>query len=423
MAELGGYVGKIMFIDLTAGSLEPEQLEEAVLRDYIGGYGLGARILYDRMKPNVDPLGPENILGFVTGPLTGTPAVLASRYCVVAKSPLTGGWGDANSGGEFGPALKFAGFDALFFRGVAPEPSYLLVDDGRVELLPAGDLWGKDAVETGEALQSRHGADARVACIGPAGEKLSLISCIINDKGRAAGRSGLGAVMGSKQLKAIVVRGNIKPKVVDDGQAKALRKAYTPLFNTNEEAQIMREFGTPGYTRVLLEIGRTPVMNWRGSYPKDYANGDAVDGPAVVAYEEKKYACWHCVQVCGGLVRWEMDGKIMEGHKPEYETMASFGSFCGIDDVRAIMTLNEMCNRAGLDTISAGGVVAFAMECFEQGLFDRETLAGLDLNWGDGRAAIELLRRIVDRSGVGDLLADGVLRASRKLGPASEAFA
>ena len=423
MSKVGGYMGRILRVGLSTGNLTEQRLPEALLRAFVGGYGLGARILYEQMGPGADALGPENILGFVTGPLTGTPAVMASRYCIVGKSPLTGTWGDANSGGEFGPALKFAGYDAVFFDGLSRDPVYLLVDDGQARLQPAGDLWGLDAVETERALQARHGTDLRVASIGPAGERLSRISCVINDGGRAAGRSGLGAVMGAKRLKAVAVRGDQKPGVANPERVRALRREYLPLFKTDGEAEVMRNFGTPGYTKILLEIGRTPVKNWRGSYPQDFGNADSLDGPAVVSYEQKKYACWHCVQVCGGLVRWEVDGQARVGHKPEYETLATMGTYCGIDDLNRVMTLNEMCNRAGLDTISAGATIAFAMECYEHGLFDDGVLDGLELTWGNGGAAIDLLQRMIDRQGVGDLLADGVRAASQRLGSGSEAFA
>ena len=300
---------------------------------------------------------------------------------------------------------------------------YVYVDEGRAELRPADDLWGLDAVETEEALQARHGKDVRVACIGPAGERLALISAIINDRGRAAGRSGLGAVMGSKRLKAIAVRGDTAPSVADADQIQALRKKYLPLFRSNEDAGILRKYGTAGYTKAMASIGRSPIKNWAGSYADDFMDFDAVDGPAVVAYEGKKYACWHCVQACGGIMRWDEDGEAHEDHKPEYETLVLAGTSTGIDDTVAVMHLNELCNRGGLDTISAGSSIAFAMECYEKGLLTDEQLDGLTLEWGNGEAAIALLERIIERRGLGDMLADGVMRAAQKLGQGSEAFA
>jgi aldehyde:ferredoxin oxidoreductase len=423
MTDPGGYAGRFLNVDLSTSALADEQPDPAFLRAFIGGYGLGAAILYERVPVDADPLGPDNMLGLITGPLTGTPAIMASRYCAVAKSPLTGGWGDANSGGDFGPALKFAGYDAVFVRGISDQPVYLLIEDGQAELRPASDLWGMDAVETEEVLQARHGPDTRVACIGPAGERLSLVSCIINDRGRAAGRSGLGAVMGSKRLKAVAVLGSQKPPVAQPDQVKALRKKHLAAFKDNDTSKIMRDYGTAGFTKALTEIGRTPIKNWGGGHPDSFPDPDAVDGPAVVAFETKKYACWHCNQACGGIMQWESGGELHEDHKPEYETLAAFGTYCGIADVRAIMTMNEICNRAGFDTISAGATIAFAMECHERGLLGDDDLDGLELTWGNAASAIALLKRMVNRQGLGDVLADGVLRASQRLGGGSEEFA
>src|SRR5271157_4297341 len=200
----GGYMGKILFVDLTTTAIKEEVLEEKMCHDFIGGYGIGARILYSRQKAGVDPLGPENSLGLISGPLTGTPVPTGARYTVVAKSPLTGGWGDANSGGDFGPYLKFAGFDAVFFTGISPKPVYLLIDNGKAQLKDAANLWGKDSYETEDSLMAEYGKQSRVACIGQAGEKLSFVSSVMTDRGSAAGRSGIGAVMGSKKLKAVV---------------------------------------------------------------------------------------------------------------------------------------------------------------------------------------------------------------------------
>jgi aldehyde:ferredoxin oxidoreductase len=417
-----GYMGKLLNVDLTTGSLGDEPLDLNLARSFVGGYGLGARLLYDRVPRGADPLGPDNVLGLVTGPLTGTPTPMGSRYCAVGKSPLTGGWGDANSGGEWGPALKFAGYDAVLIRGISPEPLYLLIAEGHAELRPAAELWGRDCTETEQALQARHGKGLRVASIGPAGERLVRFACIINDRGRAAGRSGLGAVMGSKRLKAVVAGGDLTPAVAAPDEVKALRAKYLPLYK-HEGARLMHRYGTTAYTKALIELGRTPIKNWSGSSPADYPRAEAVDGPALAEFEVKKYACWHCNLGCGGIVRWQSEGQTWEGHRPEYETLASLGAYCQIDDLQAIMDMNEICNRAGLDTISAGGVLAFAIECAENGLLSSVELDGLELRWGNAQAAKALLRRIVQRQGLGDLLAEGVARASQQVGRGSEAFA
>ncbi len=222
----GGYAGKLLFVDLSSGRIWDEPLDEQLCKDYIGGYGLGARILFSRMKPNADPLGPDNMLGITTGPFTGTPALFGSRFTVVAKSPLTGGWGDANCGGRFGPYLKYAGYDAVFFTGIAPKPVYLLIDNGKAELKDAANVWGKDAVEAETILNDEYGKDSQVACIGTASEKLSLITGVMNDKGRAAARSGVGAVMGSKRLKAVVARGNLPIPIANKSKLTGARKTY-----------------------------------------------------------------------------------------------------------------------------------------------------------------------------------------------------
>jgi aldehyde:ferredoxin oxidoreductase len=256
-------MGKILFVDLSTGKAEEEPLDEKLCRDFLGGYGIGAHILYSRQPGKVDPLGPENMLGFCTGPLTGVPGFFGSRYTVVSKSPLTGGWGDANSGGFFGPHLKFSGYDAVFFTGISPKPVYLLIDNGKAELRDAGSLWGKDTNQTEDMLRAELGKKIRVASIGPAGEKLSLISCVINDKGRAAGRSGLGAVMGSKKLKAIAVTGSQQVPITDTEKAAMIAREYRDRMS-GMMYEIFRDFGTAGGLQVCVLSGDSPVKNWGG---------------------------------------------------------------------------------------------------------------------------------------------------------------
>ena len=241
-----GYMGKLLFVDLTKGEFQEEILSEELCRDFMGGYGIGAWILYERMKPKADPLGPDNLLGFMTGPLTGTPHMCSGRYVVIAKSPLTGTWGDANSGGDFGPNLKFAGFDGVFFTGASSIPIYLYIENGKPELRDATQLWGKDCLETEDMLTGIHGKGTNVACIGPAGENMSLLAAIINDKGRAAGRSGIGAVMGSKKLKVLAVKGNMKVPMADEAKAKELRRKWIPKLQG--EGFTFRDYGTCGGT-------------------------------------------------------------------------------------------------------------------------------------------------------------------------------
>ncbi len=417
-----GYMGKLLFVDLTAGTIRQEPLGEELRRDFLGGYGLGARILYERMPPAADPLGPDNMLGFATGPLTGTPALGSGRYTVVGKSPLTGTWADANSGGDFGPYLKFSGFDAVFFTGISPGPVYLLIDNGNAELRDAADLWGSDTLATDDVLRERHGLrQTRVACIGPAGEKLTRFAAVINDKGRAAGRTGLGAVMGSKKLKAVVARSDTqRVPVADQAAAERLRTEW--LSRINPSGQLLSDFGTAGLTDGLAEVGDSPVTNWSGSFPADFPNVERIAGEAVVAEQQRKYACWRCTMACGGHMK-AGPGRLGDSHKPEYETLCMAGTNCLNDDLESIIRLNDICNAQGLDTISMGAIIAFAIECYENGIITAEDTAGLELRWGNGEAIAALAAKIAAREGIGELLADGVKRAAARLGRGSEAFA
>ncbi|HMK93044.1 MAG TPA: aldehyde ferredoxin oxidoreductase N-terminal domain-containing protein, partial [Thermoleophilia bacterium] len=317
--DVNGYMGTLLFVDLNRGEWHDEPLDPVLARDFLGGYGLGARILYERMPAKTDPLGPENMLGFVTGPFTGTPAISSGRFTVVAKSPLTGGWGDANAGGSFGPYLRFAGYDAVFLSGISDHPVYLLIDDGAVSIEDAGELWDKDTLETDDLLKARHGAEAQIACIGPAGEQRSLLSCVITDKGRAAARSGLGAVMGSKHLKAVVVKGAREVPVADPPAAKKLRTKWARALQG--EGVIFKVYGTTVNTRMNTMAGDTPVKNWIGIYPRDYddANLDRVDETSFQEERAKQYGCWHCHIRCGGHLK-PKEGRAPVSHMPEYET-------------------------------------------------------------------------------------------------------
>jgi aldehyde:ferredoxin oxidoreductase len=421
----GGYVGKIGFVNLSNGEIREQELDEKIARDFIGGHGLGARILFEMQKGGVDPLGPDNVLGFVTGPLTGTPVPTGSRYMVVCKSPLTGGWGDANSGGYFGPELKFAGWDAIFVSGIAPKPSYLLVTDAGIEIKDASHLWGKNAIETEEALAKEIGdAKVRVACIGPASEKLSLISGICNDKGRYAGRSGVGAVMGSKKLKAVVARGKGKVALADSGMVKQLYQEFTQKMKEVGFVQTLMKSGTCGNTAALVGSGASPVKNWLLTGTETFPTVDKIDGDNIIKYETKKYGCYNCPIRCGGITTVP-SGKypVSETHKPEYETVAAFGNMCFNDDLDSIFKLNDMCNRGGLDTISAGSVIAFTMECYEHGIITKADTDGIDLSWGNSEAMVAMTEKIGRRDGFGDVLADGVKVAAEKIGKGAEKFA
>ena len=418
-----GYMGKLLWVDLGTGDMTEEQLTDDFCRKYIGGYAFGTKILFDRTKPGVDPLGPDNMLGFLTGVLTGTPAIIGSRYVVVCKSPLTNTWGDANSGGFFGPELKFAGYDGVFFTGASDKPVYLSIIEGKAELHDAASLWGKDTNDTEDMLKETYGDKARVACIGPSGEALSLISCIINHKGRAAGRSGVGAVMGSKKLKAVVVQGTATVPMADEAAAKALRTRI--LKDERDAGESFKKHGSCSITADSAMSGDSPVKNWGGVGPIDFPNAKAISDDAVVALQEKKYACWRCPLGCGGHMK-AVEGKFKVDagvHKPEYETLCAFGTSCLNDDLESIIKINDICNRAGLDTISTGGTVAFAIECYENGIVTKEDTDGLALNWGNAEAIVALTQKIADREGFGAVLANGVKVAAEKIGKGSEEYA
>lgn len=418
-----GYMGKMLWADLSRGILEDESLNEGFCRRFLGGYGLGAKIIFDRQKPGVDPLGPENIFGIVTGPFTGTPAVVGSRYTAVGKSPLTHGWGDANSGGYFAPNLKFAGYDAVFCTGVSEKPVYLFIKNGRAELRDAGHIWGKDTFETEDALKAELGSDVEVVCIGPAGEKVSLISAVMNNKGRAAGRSGLGAVMGSKKLKAVAVKGSLEVPLADATKARELRKKI--VRELSERVDILRQYGTPGLHSSFSASGDTPTKNWSGTSVVDFPEYEALGGENVLERQEKRFACYQCPIGCGGHMK-EGTGKYKYragAHKPEYETLAMFGNDCLNSDLESIIKANDICNRYGLDTISTGATIAMAIECFERGLITKAETDGLEMTWGNDEAIVAMTEKLAKREGFGAVLADGTKAAAERIGKGAYQYA
>jgi len=426
-----GYTGKLLFVNLSSGDIRSESPDDSLYRDFIGSYGVGARVLYDRMRPGVDPVDPDNMLGLLTGVLTGTPAVMGCRFQVVGKSPLTGGWGDANAGGHFGPRLKFAGYDGVFFTGVADTPVYLIIDSGNAELRDAADLWGADVYKTEEILKARHGSETRLACIGPAGEKQAYISCVVNEKGAAAGRSGLGAVMGSKKLKAVVARGNLRFPIADldrlisarDEQLANMRARTTEEGESNWE--LMRKYGTSRGAADSALSGDTQIKNFGGVGVVDYPDPGTVSGDGAIANHVRDETCWGCAQACEGLLGPNIGPYKYEAgnRRAEYETLAAFGGNILNTDVEVVNKANDICNRAGLDTISTGTAVAFAIECFENGLLNLEDTDGIELRWGDGLSIVALTEKIARREGLGDVLADGVEKAVERIGRNAKDFA
>lgn len=421
---LNGYAGKMLFVDLTDGSMEEKELTRDLAEQYIGGYGLGARILYDLMEPGADPLGPDNILGFVTGPVTATKAFFGGRYTIVHKSPVTGGWNDANSGGYFGPELKKAGYDALFVKGISPTPVYLYIKDGTAEIRDARHLWGQDAKEVWESLKIETGEPkVRVTAIGPAGENLSHISCPINDGHRAPGRGGGGAVMGSKNLKAIAVRGTLDVPVADPEQVLTINKQVTEAMKQSPLAQAFSVLGTGAGTAASALSGDSPVKNWGGVGVTDFGTDSAEKLAAATLdrHKTQKYACASCPLGCGARYsvtdgRWPLE----ETERPEYETSASFGSTCLCDEEDAVLKCNELCNRYGFDTIAAGMTIAWAMECYEHGVLTQEDLDGIDLTWGNGEAMVALLEKMGRAEGCGAIIGKGSAYAAKALGKGEE---
>ena len=420
-----GYMGKLLFVNLSTGEIKEETPDEGLYRDFIGGYGLGARVLYDNQKGGADPLGEENTLGLVTGPLTGTPAPFGCRYVAVAKSPLTGGWGDANCGGDFGPYLRFAGYDGVFFSGISEKPVYLFVDNGRVELREATQLWGKVSYETDDRLQAEHGKAAKVVSIGPAGENLSLVACLMNNRVDAAGRSGLGAVMGSKKLKAVVAKGDKKMPMADSEAANRLRQKHIAEMKGSPFLEDFHRYGTSGHTAESAHSGDTPVKNWGGIGVIDLPDVSGLHKDVVDARVASRTGCWRCPAACKGrLKEGAGDYNYPAGiHRAEYETQAAFGAICLNNNSEAIAMAGYLCDIYGLDTISAGTILAFAMECYEHGLITKADTDGIELTWGNHQAMIAMLEKIARREGFGDVLADGVKLAAEKIGQGAEEYA
>jgi len=420
---LGGYIGKILRVDLTERRISTEKLDAEIAKKFIGGKGLGAKILYDSLKLGTDPLSPENILIFASGPLTATLAPTSARWAVVTKSPLTNIFLDCQVGGYFGAAMKLAGFDCIIMEGKADSPVYLWVHDGNAEILNAGDLWGKGCFETENTLKKRLGESAHVASIGPAGENLVRYACISVDKYRQAGRGGAGAVMGSKNLKAVAVRSaSYKIEYADpEGFREAAKKALK-VIRENSFIPLRRKYGTPIWVAPVNKAALLPTRNFRtGVFEKaENISGETMRDKIVV----KDGTCYNCIIQCWKYTHVESGKyKVDELAGPEYESIALLGSDCGVGSIEAVAHASMLCDDLGLDTISTGNSIAFAMECYERGLLTVEDTDGLELKFGNADAEIEMVKKIAYRKGLGNLLAEGVRRASKKIGDGSEKFA
>jgi aldehyde:ferredoxin oxidoreductase len=422
MAELvpGGYNGKVLRVDLTNGQATTELIDDAFCRKYIGGAGFIAHYLLNEVKPGIDPLGPENKLIFALGPLTGIALAGCARHTVGAKSPLTGGIAKSEVGEHWGAQLKRAGFDALIVEGKAKKPVYLWIHNGEVEIKDAGQFWGRATKETQETIRDELGdGKARVAMIGPGGENLVKYACLMHGPFDAAGRGGTGAVMGSKNLKAVAVRGDNMPSVIDfDG----VKKLDNWLKDNMDLVKVFTNYGTGAPIARFERLGNLPVRNFRdGSFPNvDDISAQTIKETIRVSMD----GCFACPVRCKKVVECEEPYRVDRAYGgPEYETIGALGSACGIDDLKAIAKGSELCNAHSLDTISTGMTIAFAMECYENGLLTSEDTDGIELRLGNADAMLKTIELIARREGVGELLAEGTAGAAERIGKGAEAFA
>ena len=432
-----GYAGKILRVDLTTGALDVEQPSEELYRTYLGGSALGLYYLLKNTPAGADPYGPENTLSFMLAGPTGAPVAGQSRCTVVAKSPITGGAGDSQAGGFWPAELKFAGFDGIVVRGISPKPVYLWINKGEAELRDASHLWGDTTLEVEQVLKTELEDDRiEILQVGPAGEKKVRFAAIMSMATRAHGRTGMGAVMGSKMLKAIVVRGGKKKLPMADPTAlRAIVQRAVPLVREDEDVWGLAKYGTIGIVESQSAAGGLPTRNYQsGSIGFDGAKmlgGERLYDELLRGADEDnqlkrgRETCYSCAVRCKRVVESEWQDKALnpESGGPEYETTAMFGSDCGIEDLHAVAYANQICNQYGADTIAAGGTMAFAIECFEKGLITVEDTGGIELKWGDADAMIAMLEKTLRREGFGDILAEGSAAAAITIGRGAEDFA
>ncbi len=417
---LNGYAGSILRVDLSRAEIGKAPLPEDLVDEYIGGRGFVAKLLYDELPPNTDPYGAQNMFLAAIGPLSGYFVPASGKIHFATKSPATGGYADSNMGGHFGPALKYAGYDVLVLTGRAETPSYLLIDDERVETRSAEPYWGMGALSCEAQLKKDLGEDFQILTIGPAGENRVRFACISHDFGRQAGRTGVGAVLGSKNIKAIAVRGTGSLPVFNlEGAYAAGKDAYQKVFAKPGFKEWTPE-GTAGITDWTNEVGVFPTRNFQTSYAEHYKS---INGKAIL--EQLKITdkgCFGCPTPCGkyGHTKTDLGNAYVEG--PEYETIALFGGNCLLQTISEVAYANYLCDELGIDTISAGAVISWAIECFEKGIL-KPSQVGREIRFSDLGTVEFLLNQIARRQGIGDLLAEGVKAASEKIGNGSEAFA
>ncbi|MBW1699481.1 MAG: aldehyde ferredoxin oxidoreductase family protein [Deltaproteobacteria bacterium] len=419
-----GYNAKILKVDLSQETFDVEEPDEFFYRTYLGGRGFASYYLLKELAPGIDAFDPENLLIFATSIIVGAPAPSICRYTVAGKSPLTGGFAESEAGGFWGPELKFAGFDAVVISGKAKRPSYLWIHDGKFEIRAADHLWGKISGEAEAEIRSELNEPmARVSVIGPAGERLVRYACIVNERSHANGRTGLGAVMGSKNLKAVVVRGTHKPKVYDMDPIRAVSKRVASEFKNHGLSKGLHYMGTPAAINHFQHLGTLPTRNFRYG---EFEGAEEISGEKMtdtILIDRK--GCYACPIRCKRVVQIESEKISVDPSYggPEYETLSALGSLCEVSDLAVIAKAHELCNKYTMDVISTGVVIAWAMECFQEGLLTLKDTDGVELNFGNGELVLDLIEKIANREGIGNLLAEGIYRASKTVGRESLKFA
>ena len=410
-----GWIGNVLRVNLTTGKMSTEPLDPERAKDYIGARGLGSKYLYDEIDPSIDPLSPENKLIFAAGPLTGTYAPSGGRYNVVTKGPLTGTIAASNSGGTWGAELKFSGHDMLILEGKAPKPVYLWIKNNAVEIRDATHLWGKLVPDTTDAIRAETDDGAKIACIGPAGENQVLFAAVMNDMHRAAGRSGVGAVMGSKNLKAVAVVGSGSVSSADNERfLSAVMDARHKIQAHPVGGTGFRLYGSEILMNIINQVGASPTRNWQDAF---FANADKVSGEALAANQlQRPKGCFSCIISCGRVTKVTNPKYKGEGEGPEYETAWGFGGDCGVDNLDAGLKANYYCNEYGMDTITMGSTVACAMELYEKGFITLEDTGGIALEWGNADAMVEVVRLTGAGEGFGKKLGLGSYRLADSYG-------
>jgi aldehyde:ferredoxin oxidoreductase len=415
-----GVGGKVIWVDLTKGEIEKRPIEKKLVEKYLLGAGYLSKVLFDSIPTDIDPLSPENVLGFATGLLTASMFPQSSRHVVAALSPLTDVWGESHAAGFWGPELKLAGYDAIFFTGASRDPVYLNINDSTVELLSADDVWGRDVFETDDILRERHGKRARLIYIGQAGENLVRFAAVMNDRDRASARSGLGAVMGSKKLKAICVRGTGKIEVAEPKKYMDTMDEFYRRMLANPFTPGRAKYGTTNLVEMMQHIGRLPSYNMRQGVFEGY---EKISGETITEkYLVKPRSDWCCLQRCARYTTVKEGPYKYIGGGPEFETQSSLGSRCGNDNLESVLFGHHLANQYGMDTISLGGTISWAMEAWDEGLLTAEDTGGIDLSWGNHGSIVKLIKMIAFREGFGDVLAEGSARAAEKIGRGTEKF-